>query len=160
MRLVSETSAFRAEEQCGSKAEEMAASIRIGTLSCRRYDAVIHLVTAAKGAPDFYTVDNNATRTETPEQAIQVDDATRRAWLGATHWRMIGNEGGIDFHTKMNLAVAAICQKLGVPGPAGTRKFFLCRTKLSDVVPVREPLERKEAREGMRGGVAAYFTLL
>ena len=34
-----------------------------------RYDAVFHLVTAAKGAEEFYTLSNNQARTETIEQA-------------------------------------------------------------------------------------------
>ena len=34
-----------------------------------RYDAVYHLVTAAKGAVEFYTTANNEARIETPEQA-------------------------------------------------------------------------------------------
>lgn len=38
-----------------------------------RYDLVIHLVTAADGALDFYTTANNDTRKETPEQAIAND---------------------------------------------------------------------------------------
>jgi len=32
-----------------------------------RYDAVFHLVTAADGAEEFYTLANNAARTETPK---------------------------------------------------------------------------------------------
>ena len=98
---------------------------------------MIHLVTAALGAERFYSTDNNTTRSETPSQAAEVDLATRRAWLGSPHLRIIGNDGGIDFQTKINMAIAAICQKLGVPGPAGTRKFFVCHSRHRDYVPVR-----------------------
>jgi hypothetical protein len=38
-----------------------------------RYDAVFHLVTAAKGAEEYYNLDNEA-RTETVEQAAALDD--------------------------------------------------------------------------------------
>lgn len=38
------------------------------------YDAVFHLVTAAKGALEFYTTANNAARRETPEEAAAMDD--------------------------------------------------------------------------------------
>ena len=38
------------------------------------YDAVFHLVTAAKGAEEFYTTANNAARRETPEEAAKADD--------------------------------------------------------------------------------------
>ena len=39
-----------------------------------QYDAVFHMVSAAKGAKDAYTTANNAARTETPEQAALLDD--------------------------------------------------------------------------------------
>ena len=39
-----------------------------------QYDAVFHLVTAAKGAEAFYTTANNTARTETVEQAAALDD--------------------------------------------------------------------------------------
>ena len=38
------------------------------------YDAVFHLVTAAKGAAEFYTTANNNARTETVEEAAAIDD--------------------------------------------------------------------------------------
>ena len=44
-----------------------------------KYDAVIHLVTCAKGAESFCNPDNNA-GTETPEQAVELDDRTLRPW--------------------------------------------------------------------------------
>ena len=39
-----------------------------------QYDAVFHLVTAAKGAEKYYTLANNAARTETVEEAMALDD--------------------------------------------------------------------------------------
>ena len=39
------------------------------------YDAVFHLVTAAKGAAEFYTTANNNARTETVEEAAAIDDS-------------------------------------------------------------------------------------
>ena len=41
------------------------------------YDAVFHLVTAAKGAEQFYTTANNAARTETVEQVKNAVEAMR-----------------------------------------------------------------------------------
>ena len=38
-----------------------------------QYDAVFHLVTAAKGAEKFYTTANNSARIETVEQAVALD---------------------------------------------------------------------------------------
>ena len=36
----------------------------IVNLRDKRYDAVVHMVTAAEGAEDFYTLDNNQSRYE------------------------------------------------------------------------------------------------
>src|SRR3989344_7399315 len=57
-----------------------------------RYNAVIHLVTAADGARDFYTLSNNKARTETPEEAIEADERTQRAWIGHPHLIIINND--------------------------------------------------------------------
>lgn len=47
-----------------------------------RYDCVLHLVTAAKGAEAFYSLENNKTRSEGLEFARQLDTITMNAWLG------------------------------------------------------------------------------
>lgn len=45
-----------------------------------RYDLACHLVTAADGAEEFYTIANNIARTEDVEDARRVDQRTREAW--------------------------------------------------------------------------------
>ncbi len=57
-----------------------------------RYDAVFHLVTAADGALPYYTLANNATRTETPEEAIALDRRTHAAWDGHPYRHTIIND--------------------------------------------------------------------
>jgi hypothetical protein len=44
----------------------------------KRYDAVIHLVTAAIGAEKFYTTENNAARSEDLNQARDLDFKVRK----------------------------------------------------------------------------------
>ena len=39
-----------------------------------RYDAVFHLITAANGAEEFYTLSNNEARVESPEEARKLDE--------------------------------------------------------------------------------------
>ncbi len=46
----------------------------------RRYDAVFHISTAAKGAEQFYTRENNSCRSESLELARVVDDHLIEAW--------------------------------------------------------------------------------
>lgn len=48
----------------------------------RRYEAVIHLMTAAEGAEDFYTSENNAARYESLEEARRIDKRLINAWVG------------------------------------------------------------------------------
>ncbi len=65
-----------------------------------RYDAVIHLVTAADGAEKYYTNANNAARIETPEEARILDKRIASAWQAHPHHFIIGNDG--DFCWKMD----------------------------------------------------------
>ena len=89
----------------------------------QRYDAVIHLVTAAIGAEEFYTLANNTARTETPEQARELDGKTQAAWVGHPHLRVIDNRS--DFEDKIRDAMAAICRVVGVPEPMEDERKFL-----------------------------------
>lgn len=91
----------------------------------RRYEAVIHLVTAADGAERFYTTENNAVRSETPEQARALDRRVRDAWLGHPHLRVIDNS--TDFAAKVQRVTAAACQVVGVPEPRELERKFLLR---------------------------------
>ena len=63
-----------------------------------RYDAVFHLVSAAKGAEQYYNLDNEA-RTETVEQAAELDDKIINSWTGHSRFRIIDNS--TDFAEKM-----------------------------------------------------------
>lgn len=71
-----------------------------------RYDAVFHLVTAAKGTPECYTTDNNAARIETPEQAAELDDKLLAAWTGHPHLYVI--DSSTDFESKMQRLLTQI----------------------------------------------------
>lgn len=87
------------------------------------YDAVFHLVTAAKGAEKFYTTANNTARTETVEQAAALDDKLIAAWTGHPHLRVIDN--ATDFEDKLKRLVAEIAAFLGEPEPYEIERKFL-----------------------------------
>lgn len=87
------------------------------------YDAVFHLVTAAKGAEQFYTTANNAARTETVEQAAALDDKLIAAWTGHPHLRIIDN--ATDFEDKLKRLIAEISSFLGEPEPMEIERKFL-----------------------------------
>lgn len=88
-----------------------------------QYDAVFHLVTAAKGAADFYTTANNTARTETVEEAVAMDDKLISAWTGHPHFRVIDNSS--DFENKMRRLVSEISSFLGEPEPFEIERKYL-----------------------------------
>lgn len=87
------------------------------------YDAVFHLVTAAKGAEQYYTTANNTARTETVEQAAALDDKLIAAWTGHPHLRVIDN--ATDFEDKLKRLIAEIAAFLGEPEPMEIERKFL-----------------------------------
>ncbi len=87
------------------------------------YDAVFHLVTAAKGAEEFYTTANNSARTETAEEAAALDDKLISAWTGHPHLRVIDNTSA--FEDKMKKLVSEIASFLGEPEPYEIERKYL-----------------------------------
>jgi predicted ATPase len=81
-----------------------------------RYDAVVHLVTAAIGAEPHYGTATNPTRYEALVEARDVDDRLRRAWRGHPRASVIDNS--TDFETKMRRVLLAVCDAVGVPAPS------------------------------------------
>lgn len=47
-----------------------------------RYNQIVHLVSAAKGAEKFYQIEDNAARSEDLELARTRDDMASKAWVG------------------------------------------------------------------------------
>jgi len=90
-----------------------------------RYNAVFHLVTAAEGAEQYYTLENNAARTETPELARSLDHMTRNAWVGHPSLKIFDNS--TDFETKMQHVVEETARLVGLPTHLKkiTTKFLL-----------------------------------
>lgn len=90
-----------------------------------KYDAVFHMVTAAKGALEAYTTANNEARRETPEEAAALDDKLIACWTGHPHLRVIDNSG--DFESKLRRTVAEISAFLGEPEPMEIERRYLIR---------------------------------
>jgi CYTH domain-containing protein/predicted ATPase len=134
------------------------------------YDAVLHLVTAAKGAEEAYTLENNTARQETPEQAVEMDDLTLHAWMGHPHLRIIGNE--TSFEEKLQNTLKEVLHLLGEPEPMEVeRKFLLAAAPDISLLPHAQPIEieqtyllseeegiiRRVRKRAQIGGGATYY---
>ena len=87
------------------------------------YDLVIHLVTAADGAREYYTTVNNKARTETPEEAMIADKKTLDSWTG--HDKLVIVDNKVGFDEKIDNAIKSIYQELGDPHPIQKQHKFL-----------------------------------
>jgi len=90
----------------------------------RRYDGVVHLVTAAIGAPSHYGTENNTSRHESLEQAAELDFKILEAWVGHPRIRIVDNS--TDWKGKVARVLDIVCQFVGAPRPnQEQRKFVL-----------------------------------
>lgn len=88
-----------------------------------RYNAVFHLVTAADGAEEDYTLSNNPSRSENIEQARALDEEILSLWVGAAHLRIIDNR--TNFEGKLERLLEETLAVLGIPEPLEIERKFL-----------------------------------
>lgn len=93
-----------------------------------RYDAVLHLVTAADGAEEFYTIETNANRYEQANEeglkiARMLDHKVFDAWFTHPHVRVIDNSS--DFDLKLNRVLTEISQVLELPLPVKEERKYI-----------------------------------
>lgn len=77
-----------------------------------RYHQVIHLVSAAKGAEQFYTLDQHQTRSEGLEEARVRDTRAAEAWVGHPYVDIIDNSS--DFDTKIKNLISLVAWRIGI----------------------------------------------
>lgn len=92
-----------------------------------RYDAVLHLVSAADGAEQFYTTATNNKRTEGIELARILDKNVIQAWSEHPHLRVINNHE--DFETKLERVLQEISDVLEIPRQAVEERKYIIRLK-------------------------------
>ena len=102
---------------CGTNSNEL----------LERYDAVLHLVSAADGAEQYYTTATNATRYEQANEeglriARELDKKVIKAWTGHPHLRVINNHD--DFEAKLNRVLKEISKVVGLPQPVQEERIF------------------------------------
>lgn len=134
------------------------------------YDAVLHLVTCAKGAEFAYDLGNEA-RSESIEYAREMDDRTLRAWSGYPRLRIIDNS--VNFEDKLNRAIREIYRVIGEPEPMVKKRKYLIempdlellRAKYSAIgvdmvqtyLRMTNPAIERRVRRQDNGGENMYF---
>jgi len=101
-----------------------------------RYDAVLHLVSAADGAEQYYTTATNATRYEQANEeglriARELDKKVIKAWTGHPHLRVINNH--VDFENKLNRVLNEISKVVGLPQPPQEERVY--RVEITGEIP-------------------------
>lgn len=115
------------------------------------YDAVLHLVTCAKGAEFAYNFGNEA-RTESLEYAREMDDRTLRAWSGHRNLTVVDNS--VDFEDKINRAVKEIFRIVGAPAPLTTvHKYLIKMPDLDELKQVYHPVSFEMMQTYLRATV-------
>lgn len=135
----------------------------------QRYVGVLYLVSAADGAEEFYSSENNPSRYEaTVKEALERELATRDVWYGHSHLKIIDNRTG--FEEKMVRAIAALARILSIPEPVEREKRFWVHAYLGvpkEAVAVRivqDYLElqghgvRRVRRREVEGVSSYYYT--
>lgn len=136
------------------------------------YDAVLHLVTCAKGAEFAYNY-GNAARYESVEVAREKDDMTLRAW--SAHPRRFVIDNSENFEEKLNRAIACIYQIIGQEAPEAEKRKYLIETPDIDLlsekygaqavemmqtylVPVNPKAERRVRQQRSGDGYMYFYT--
>ena len=136
------------------------------------YDAIFHLVSAAKGKEDVYTLANNIARTENIEEARILDDKIISAWTGHPHFRIIDNS--TEFEEKLKRLLKEITSFLGEPEPFEIeRKFLIYYPNIKELenmpnctkvdisqtyLKSNDDMERRVRARGINGDYLYYLT--
>ena len=110
--------------------DELTRAVGTSTAELRdgRYDAILHLVSAADGAEQFYTTSNNSSRNEPADErgleiARMLDKRVIEAWTGHSHLRVINNHE--NFEHKLNRVLKEISNVLGIPQPIEEERKYI-----------------------------------
>ena len=77
-----------------------------------RYHQIVHMVTSAKGAEQYYSIEHHATRLEGLEEARERDTKAAEAWIGHPYVDIIDNN--CDFESKVNRLISCVALKMGI----------------------------------------------
>lgn len=78
-----------------------------------RYHQVVHMVTSAKGAEQYYTIEHHSTRLEGLEEARDRDTKAAEAWIGHPYVDIIDNDNQ-NFESKIHRLISCVAAKMGI----------------------------------------------
>lgn len=135
-----------------------------------RYDLVMHLVTAADGAKEFYTLSNNEARSESVDEAIELDKKTMNAWNGHRNFSIIDNT--TTFDVKLNRVIESIENLIGKSRIHKQHKYLVDASSISlsflekalkiDIEQVylgSDSYERRLRKRTLNGDSTYYYTV-
>lgn len=93
-----------------------------------RYDQVIHMITAADGADQYYNLKGNAARSEAVADAIDLDKKLRNSWMAHPNYFLISNDCK-DFDSKVKIAENCLLQMQGSPAHSQFSRKYLVSNK-------------------------------
>lgn len=89
-----------------------------------RYDMVLHMVTAAQGASEFYTLENNSARWETKELAVHFDEKGRKEWMSHPNFVIVDNSR-YGFEQKIQRVLKSVGNLIGAKSTHKCIKKYL-----------------------------------
>lgn len=107
----------------------------------KRYEAIVHLMTAAEGAEEFFmTADKSE---ENLEQARLIDKRLVEAWVGHPQFNIVKNTKK-GFKTKIDYCLKRVLSFIGMPQPTNlTRKFLLATNKTNPEINVPNGVKKE-----------------
>lgn len=77
-----------------------------------RYNQIVHMVSAARGAEEFYSIEDHNCRSEDVQLARELDVKAAASWVGHPYFDVIDNS--TDFEGKMRRMIVSVCHKVGI----------------------------------------------
>lgn len=100
------------------------------------YDAVFHLVTAARETEKHFAFDDTVVEKEDIDEAIRIDEEILSVWTGTPHLRVIDNS--TDFDNKLLRLMTEVLGFLGEPEPLEIeRKFLIEYPDLNEIKKIK-----------------------
>jgi len=86
-----------------------------------RYDHVVHMVSAANGAEEFYSVEEHAARFEGIELARDRDKKAMESWREHPYVDIVDNRKSRDFDGKLKHLIDVVVKRIGLDAEVGDR---------------------------------------